>query len=323
MTRLLQSGLLMLVLAVVLYGAMALYADGDLVWLAIKSLDYRIWIAILALSLGNYLLRYWRWSWYILHNSEHKISHMQHAAIYIAGFSLTTTPGKAGEAMRSLYLSRYGIGHARSLGALLVERIMDLFAILMMAGVGFFVLLDNNPAVQITVVVAFVIMLLTIVVVKMPRDKIMALRLVQKLPSKLRQFVFFASTTLDNARDLLSLRFLIVGLLIGLISWGLEGYGLLLVMQAYSPELSTIYLAVAVYGLAILLGTISMSPAGIGASEFIMASLLVLAKFDMPSAIAITYICRIATLWFAVGLGLLCMVVLSAVGIKPQFPKDV
>ena len=150
----------------------------------------------------------------------------------------------------------------------------------------------------------------------------MALSLVQKLPNKLRQLVFFASTTLDNARDLLSLRFLVVGLFIGLISWGMEGYGLLLVMQAYSPELSTIYLAVAVYGLAILLGTISMSPAGIGASEFIMASLLVLAKFDMPSAIAITYICRIATLWFAVLLGLLCMLILSAVGIKPQFPKE-
>lgn len=312
----------MLVLAVVLYAAMALYGDGALVWQAIKSLDGSIWLAILALSLGNYLLRYWRWHCYIRHGSSFNLGHLQHLAIYIAGFSLTMTPGKAGEAMRSLYLKQHDVPHARSLGALLVERIMDLFAILIMACVGFFFIFGENAVAQLAVIMMFAAMVLAIVVVKIPKQKIMASALIQNLPHKLREVIFFVGTTLDNARDLLSVRFLVFGLVVGVIAWGMEGYGLLLVMQQYQPDHSTLAMAMAIYGLGILLGAVSMSPAGLGASELAMASLLVMAGFDMPSAIAITYICRLATLWFAVVLGLISLFFMYCVGIKPQLPKD-
>lgn len=313
----------MLVLAVVLYAAMALYGDGALVWQAIISLDGRIWAAILALSLANYLLRYWRWHCYISHAAPFHLGHLHHLAIYIAGFSLTMTPGKAGEAMRSLYLKQHNVPHTRSLGALLVERIMDLFAILLMACVGFFFIFAENAAAKLAVMMMFIAMIVAIIVVKIPKQKIMASSLVQNLPHKIREVIFFVGSTLDNARDLLSVRFLIFGLIIGVLSWGFEAYGLLLVMQQYQPDHSTLAIAMAIYGLGILLGALSMSPAGLGASELAMASLLVMAGFDMPSAIAITYICRLATLWFAVFIGVISLLFMFCLGIKPQLPKDV
>lgn len=321
MNRLLHSSFIMLVLAIVLYAAMALYGDGALVWQAITSLDGTIWFAILALSLGNYLLRYWRWHCYISHGASYDLGHLKHLAIYLSGFSLTMTPGKAGEAMRSLYLKQHDVPHSRSLGALFVERIMDLFAILIMACCGFFVVVGNNATAQFAVLLMFAAMFAAIIVVKIPRQKIMASKLVRSLPQKLREAIFFVGTTLDSARYLLSLRFLLLGLTLGVVAWGLEGYGLYLVMQQYQPDTTTIALAMAIYGLGILLGALSMSPAGLGASEIAMTSLLVMAGFDMPSAIAITYICRLATLWFAVLIGLVCLLVMYGLGIKPQLPK--
>lgn len=323
MTRLLHSSLLMLVIAVVLYAAMAMYGDGALVWQAITGLDGQIWLIILLLSLGNYMLRYLRWHGYICHQADYRVPKGRHLAIYLAGFSLTMTPGKAGEAMRSLYLKQYAVPHSRSLGALLVERIMDLLAVLLMAGAGLFMALGDNPTVRIAVLVTFAMMLVGIVIVKMPKQKIMASALIQNLPQKLRNLVFFVESTLDNARDLLTLRLLLAGLLIGVVAWGMEGYGLYLVMQQYQPDNSTLALAMSVYGLGILLGALSMSPAGLGASELAMTSLLVMAGFDMAAAIAITYICRLATLWFAVLLGVICLVIMFCMGIKPQLPKDI
>lgn len=318
MAKFLPSALITLVLSVVFYAAMALFADGDAVWQAIISLDSRIWLAILALSLGNYGLRYWRWHVYI----GHALPHGKHLLIYLAGFSLTTTPGKAGEAMRSLYLGQFAVPHSRSLGALLVERIMDLFAILLMAIFGLFVLFYDNSHARLAVLISTIAILLAFIVIKLPQEKLLDFALIKKLPKKIHQLILLASSTLENARDLLTLRFLTMGLLLGIVSWGLEAYGLQLVMQAYQPELSHFALAVAVYGMAILLGSLSMSPGGLGASELIMASLLVMAKFDIASAIAITTICRLATLWFAVLVGLISMLVLMLLGVKPKWSQE-
>ena len=57
--------------------------------------------AILGLSLLNYALRFVRWQWY-LSRLGHAIPAPQRALIYLAGFALTTTPGKAGEAGRGI-----------------------------------------------------------------------------------------------------------------------------------------------------------------------------------------------------------------------------
>ena len=51
----------------------------------------------------------------------------------LAGFTLTVTPGKAGEAVRSLYLHQYGVSYAQSLAALFVERLLDVLAMSLLA----------------------------------------------------------------------------------------------------------------------------------------------------------------------------------------------
>lgn len=315
MNRLVHSSLLMLALAVILYAALALWGDGELVWRAITGLSPAVWGIILLLSLANYLLRYWRWHWYISHRNGFSLGHGRHLAIYIAGFSLTMTPGKAGEGMRSLYLKQHGVPHARSLGALFVERIMDLLAVLLLAGLGVSAFLDDKTWLAAVVTVGLITTCLLLV--HLPTDKVLAMAFVRKLPGKLQDGLFFIEAMLNNARDLLSWRFLLAGLAVGVLAWGLEGYGLFLVMQEYRPGEVSLMLAMAIYGLGILLGALSMSPGGLGASEFAMAWLLTRVGFDMPGAIAITYICRLATLWFAVLLGVVTLFVLSLLGIKP------
>jgi uncharacterized protein (TIRG00374 family) len=74
---------------------------------------------------------------------------------------------------------------------------------------------------------------------------------------------------------------------------------------------------VAIYAAAVLLGAISFLPGGLGGTEAAMIFMLVKVGFDVTSATAITFICRVATLWFAVALGLLTMLILPKLGIYP------
>ena len=56
-----------------------------------------------------------------------------------------------------------------------------------------------------------------------------------------------------------------------------------------------------------LAGALSFLPGGLGGAEAIMISLLVLKGMTMPAAIAATVFIRLATLWFAVLIGLLAL----------------
>ena len=319
MNKAVHSSLLTIVIAIAVYAIVVVFTGGSDVIGAIQSLSWELWSVLLLLSLLNYLLRYWRWHLYISHQNPHSITHLQHLSIYIAGFALTMPPGKAGEGMRSLYLKQHGIAQQRSIGALFVERIMDLLVILMMAGLGASFLSGGQTF--WAVLVTLVIISSAIIIVKMPKDKIIASRIVQALPEKLRHIIVFIESMLNNANDLLSLRFIFIGLFIGAIAWGLEGYGLYLTMDSFAikpfvmPE-NAVYLALAIYGMAILLGAISFLPGGLGGTEAAMIFMLVNVGFDNASAIAITFICRIATLWFAMALGVLMMFMLSFLGIK-------
>lgn len=52
------------------------------------------------------------------------------ALIYFSGFALTTTPGKAGELLRGVFLERRGMPFSSSIAALLSERLSDMIAII-------------------------------------------------------------------------------------------------------------------------------------------------------------------------------------------------
>ena len=119
-------------LAALLYLGVVLFTDRDAVLAALHRVGAPVLVAIFALSLLNYLLRFWRWQRYIA-AFGHSLPWRRHFLYYLAGFTLTVTPGKAGEAVRSLYLHGHGVSYAQSLAALFVERLLDVLAMSLLA----------------------------------------------------------------------------------------------------------------------------------------------------------------------------------------------
>jgi uncharacterized protein (TIRG00374 family) len=93
------------------------------------------------------------------------------------------------------------------------------------------------------------------------------------------------------------------GVAIGLVSWGAEGLGLYLICQGLHLNL-TAPTAIGIYAIASLAGSAAFFvPAGIGGMEIVMTTLLIAHAAPLRTAVIATLLCRIATLWFAVLIG--------------------
>lgn len=285
-------------LAMAAYLAVALSVQGGRIFESIGHIGFGPVLLVLGLSLFNYGLRFMRWQLYLGWRG-YRIPALRSLAIYLAGFALTVSPGKAGEGVRCLYLNDEGVPYKASVALLFVERLMDFFAVVVLAALVLSVRADLVWA------IAGPLLLLVVALFLVTREKSPAvlMRIGQRLDGRLGRMIEWAADTLEHSRQLLAWKRLVAGLALTVIAWGAEGYGVWLLASAIGHDLG-VGLAIGIYGLAILAGAMAVFvPAGLGGTETVMTGALAAAGLPIASALAVTLVCRLATLWFAVGLG--------------------
>lgn len=131
--KLIRQFLIWLVIGIVVYGIAVAYADFDKIWESMATMGWWGWLAVLTLSTVNILLRFGRWQLYLKTLGYH-VPAWRSLQYFVAGFAFTSTPAKAGEALRSLYLkNREAVSYPGSLGALFVERLTGLITFVLLA----------------------------------------------------------------------------------------------------------------------------------------------------------------------------------------------
>lgn len=284
--------------ALALYAGSSLFTGAEDVLGAVSRVDPRVWILVLGLSLLNYFLRFCRWQWYLA-RLGHVLPPLRHLAYYVAGFAFTTTPGKVGEAIRSIYLRPHGVSLTDSLAALLVERFLDLLAVLLL---GLLVgQLFSDVWWPIVCAAVLVVAILAAVATPALQNVITAWLNRSRSPRARRLGAQFHSLMLSS-EALLSSRMLLGGVAIGLVAWAAEGTGFYLILRDLNVEVSA-PVAIGVYAAGMLIGALSFIPGGLGSTEGAMVLMLTVLGMEVTGAIAATIVCRVATLWFAVALG--------------------
>lgn len=255
----------------------------------------------LGLSLVNYGLRFWRWQLY-LSRLGYVVTCLPSLRIYLSGFALTTTPGKAGEAFRGVLLKQRGLPFPVTLAAFFSERLSDLVAVVILTMVGLAQYPPARPLVfaGMTAIVLLMICLCSQTVL----DRLGAWGAARS--GRVGQLLVHTINILLGARRCHSPGLLLVASVLSLVAWGAEALAFYLVLEWLGADIS-LSIAVFVYALSMLAGALSFLPGGLGGAEAVMVSLLLLKGMDMPSAVAATVFIRLATLWFAVVLGLLAL----------------
>lgn len=256
----------------------------------------------LALSLANYLLRFVRWQFF-LKLLGHRVPSGESLTIYLAGFGLTIVPGKAGEAVRSLFLNTRGMSYKSSLAAFFSERLSDMLGVLALASIGFWAFETARP-----VIVGLGIFLLSaILILRLPGCGNHLHRLATHLlPERLHGTLEHVGALFGDIKRCLQGGPLLVGLLLSIVAWGAEAYAFHLILQWMETPV-TWQVAVFIYAFSMLVGAISFLPGGLGGVEATMIGLLIFVGTSQPTALAATVIIRLTTLWFAVVLGLVAL----------------
>jgi uncharacterized membrane protein YbhN (UPF0104 family) len=306
-----------IVLAFVAWCAFALRGDLARLSLAPVLRSWDLVAVAAALSLLNYALRVFRWRSYLA-RLGHPVPARFAALTFTAGFAYTLSPGKVGEMVRARYYLPLGVPLAAVTAAFFAERLMDLVAMIVLAALLFAGSLRYEGAiVSAAALVAAVLAALALIPWIAFGDVV---RSWSRIPAPLRAMALGLAAALAATRPLLRPAPLLLGLAVGLSAWGLEGLGFGVLSSMVAGVHVDMTSAVGIYAVAVLVGGLSFLPGGLGSTEAVMTTLLVSRGYAVPDALLVTLVCRLVTLWLAVCLGWVAVLVLRQRTVPAELP---
>lgn len=300
-------------LGVAVVSVVIILSDREALLDAASSFDKRLLPVILLLTLGNYALRFVKWEYYLRRVGVSDLPTDTSALIFTSGFSMSMTPGKVGEFLKSLLVRvKTGVGMTRTLPVVFAERLTDGLSMVVLSTIGLLAFRTGWPLFLLMAVVLGAILTL-IQQQALVESNFNRLRSTRFLEGRIDELVELYRST----RTLLRPRPLALMTALSSLSWFLECIVLYVILRGLGFEHSWNLLLAAtfVFATSAWLGGASLLPGGLGATEASAAALLVVTVDDPTMtgtvAAAATLILRFATLWFGVAVGLAALAVTS------------
>jgi uncharacterized protein (TIRG00374 family) len=293
---------------VLVYVAFSIWADARAVGAALRGFAWSALGIALLLAAANYALRALRWEMY-LRVLGLRVPWRDSLLVFLAGFSLTVTPGKLGEVLKSFLLREaHAVPAARTAPIVVAERVTDLVGLLALTAAGAFTFdVDRRFLVAAAALVTG-----GLAVISVEPLALAFVRAAARLPGlrsrgpKLEEFYRSAAALLRPGP-------LLAAVVLSTLSWWFECVAFWVIVRGFAGASIELPPATFTYAAMTIAGALSFLPGGLGITEGGMLALLT--RFgtgtDTAVATAATFITRLCTLWFAVLIGLGALVVFS------------
>ncbi|MBW2463906.1 MAG: flippase-like domain-containing protein [Deltaproteobacteria bacterium] len=317
MRTLIRRLLLVMLLAIAVYGGLVLYRGVDLISAQFANYHWWTFAAACGLAFANYLLRFLKWEYYLAKLEIRGVPKGESFLTFLSGFVLTVTPGKVGEVFKSFLLHETrGISMVRTAPIVVAERVTDLIGVIVLIAVGS-ASFDGGVvwAAAGAIVVALVLVFITserlsrAVVDVLPRLPSALGRVGARIQPKLLQ-------ALAQLRVLTTPRRLVWPTMLSVVGWSLEGVGLWIILGGFEHQ-APLAMTTFFYATATLAGALVPVPGGLGVTEKVLEEGME-GIGHVPEAIATgsMLLVRFATLWFAVAVGFVALALL-----RRRYPK--
>ncbi len=290
-----------LVGGIFLYVGGTLWAGSEKVGDSLAGFQWWLFVPVLLLTLVNYSLRFLKWH-FLLRLLKVPIGWKENVAIFTAGLSMVISPGKAGELLKPYLVSKKtGVTMARTLPALVIERLTDAVAVLALAAISVGTFAADKT---IYLLLPALAVALVVVVLASKRLSQFVLAPLHHIP-RLARHANKAEEMLEAMRSCLSPLPFIATILISVVAWWAECVGYMLVFRGLGVA-ATLEAPTFIYAFATVAG--GAFPGGLGGSEAALAGGASVIM-GVPDAIAVSaaVLIRVATLWFGVLLGALAL----------------
>lgn len=288
---------LSIAVAAIVYLSFMIYADFEKVISSFKSFNWYLMPILLALSLGNYFSRFFKWEYY-LKIIDVKLHKLDSLSIFMSGLIMSVTPGKMGELLKSYLVKQVnGTSISKTAPIVFAERATDFLSLTILALIGAYYY-DYGQGI---IIIFGIILVAGLIIISNNNifDKILLglskLKFIKKHISKI-------STAYESSSKLLSIIPLISMTFLSIIFWGFECFGYYLILTNFQIKVDEFW-AFFSYSFATIVGALSMLPGGLGVTEGSLTFMLIQKGFSEHDAFASTFIVRVVTLWFAVLVG--------------------
>jgi len=295
------------VAGVAVFAGFSIYADVSELGDRLAGFGWWAMAAALSLALANYAIRYVRWTLYLRASDIH-VPARNSFLVFFSGFALSITPGKVGELLKSFLLKElHAVPLSRSAPVVIAERITDMIALLILGvvGVAFYGVAQDLVIVGASLVTGGLVLL------SWPRLAYGGIRLIGRW-RRLAGLAHRLRVVYDGLAFLVHPARLSWSGGLAVAAWLCECMGFALILSAFPGTDVPLGLATLIYAATTVAGALSFLPGGLVVTEATMTWFLVEAArgVDQPTAVAATILTRLATLWFAVVLGLIALAVL-------------
>jgi glycosyltransferase 2 family protein len=271
---------------------------------AAARLGWPLAVAGTAFASVAYLLRFARWHW-IIRQLPARVPWHLNLRVYMAGLALTSSPAKIGETLRSALLVEHGVPVHRSLGAFFADRGADVIGMAALGAVAGLIAGQRAPVLE---AICIALYLSSVAVARGIRRGWIA-RLPALFGPPDSRLARIASATLLPATSwavLWSWRSCLAFSVAALVAYGIQALVFAVYVQALDADVS-VARCVAIFSSAMLLGAASMIPGGLGVTEAALVYQLTQAGMPFADAVTAAIAIRLSTLWFAILLGILCL----------------
>lgn len=298
-----QRILFSIALAGIIYLGFSIYADFYQLIESFSNFNWLLLPILLLLSLLNYFSRFIKWNYY-LKLIDVRLKWWDSFSIFCSGLIMSITPGKFGELLKSYLVKQISSEPiSRTAPIVFAERVTDFLSLVVISLVGAYIF-DYGR--EIIIVIGLVIVFGIVII----SNKNIASFIIHFF-SKIR-FLSKYSSGIQNAYEssykLLAVIPLFKMTFLSIISWGFECLGYYIILANYNIEVNLLWASFA-YAFATIVGAVSMLPGGLGVTEGSLSYMVVSQGYSKDIAFASTFIVRAVTLWFAVIIGVISIII--------------
>ena len=295
--------ILVLVAVIGIYAIFLFTSDFNLVSEKITNFKISYLPLILLLVSTSWIPIFIKWH-LLLKNCEIDIPLRKSIAVFLSGSAFTgITPGQVGALIKSQILkTSSNIPRTRTVPIIVIENVYDLIGAIIASIIGI-IILGIQPY-----LIIIAILVLTIIFFFMyyrPASELFFKRITKlKFFSKYIENISESYKTVQKSTNV---KVATVCILLAVTYWFIISAAAYYILIGFDINILDYLKVLAIYVTSILLGAISFIPAGIGITEGTLTGLLTLEGIGVSTALILSVMIRILTLWYSVGIGFIAL----------------
>ena len=294
--------ILVLVAVIGIYAIFLFISDFSIISEKISNFKINYLPLILFFVSASWTPLFIKWH-FLLKNCEIHVPLKKSILVFLSGPAFEITPGQIGALVKSQILkTSSNIPRTKTVPIIVVEKVYDLIGAVLASIIGI-VILGMEP--HLIVIAILVLVTIFFFVYYRPASEIFFKQITKR--KFFSKYVENISDFYEIVHKSTNVKAATICILLALTYWFMVSAAAYYTLIAFDINILDYLKVLAIYATSTLLGAISFIPAGIGITEGSITGLFTLNGIDVSTALILSVMIRVLTLWYTVGVGFVAL----------------